>query len=924
MIAALRVIVLLVALAAAQPALAAKRVALVFSDEKYAQLRPLTNPGNDARAVAVALEAIGFDVTVENDRNLRRMRRALEDFREDSTGANVALVYFAGHGVEIGGDNRLLPVDADISSLARLKETSLPLEEARSVAASVAPVAVILVDACRDDPYGAGESGGRSAKALGADLRTAVSPGFGRVGQAENTLFAFAAAPGATASDGDDGNSPFSAALAKYLPTSGLEFRSVLTLVQQEVYERTHARQLPYVENGLPRLFFAAGNADLPERERLLLAMADVTPDLRDEVERVAAERDMPLAPLYAALISADLRDLAGDERSKRLTEAADAFVSTRDELRKLSSDDPQVTKLRAEASEQLELGAVDTARERLAEAAAIDQRSRGALKANYVARTLSEIDTHRISAGAARSASDYDAAIASLTTATRLHAEIEDEDFDESHREKAVWMLADLGDLHRITGNSDAALKDYRSMVRAAEKRARLFPASANAEPDLGAAHSREGNALRTRGQLDDALAAYRQALAIARSVAERNPDDIDAQNSLAIAWSKVGDALSDGADLAGAITAYRNDAAIMLAAVDARAGDAELERNLAVSLERLSGALAVVGQETEARQTNEDAVALRRRLVAANPASQEDRRGLSIGLGNLSERLQMARDPDAALERAAESLAIARDLAHDDPANVLLAGELALALLRHARALRGAGDLTDARSTYEGAVTLFDELVARDPGNAVLARDASVALSQQVDLLLESGDGAAAAEALERVIAVREKLSAADPADANMARDLSLALLRKVDLLAAQGNEPEAANTVQRALAIAEKLAGSDPANPMWQRDLSVAAIKSGDRALARGDRAAAGKAYRDALRIRRNLAAANPSDNAAARDLLLAHTRLAASGVEQKANLKAALAIAERLGAAGALAGSEANMPEILRRQLAKPGG
>ncbi|TIX46777.1 MAG: peptidase C14, partial [Mesorhizobium sp.] len=144
----------------------------------------------------------------------------------------------------------------------------------------------------------------------------------------ENILFAFAAAPGETAADGSGQNSPFTAALTKYLGTDGLEIRSVLTLVQQEVYDLSRGKQLPYVESGLPQLFFAATTKEqLPERERLLLAMADVTPEMRGEVEQIASDADMPLAPLYGALISTDTSHLSGESLNARLREAADAFV---------------------------------------------------------------------------------------------------------------------------------------------------------------------------------------------------------------------------------------------------------------------------------------------------------------------------------------------------------------------------------------------------------------------------------------------------------------------------------------------------------------------------------------------------------------------------------------------------------------------
>src|SRR5690606_15260369 len=203
--------------------------------------------------------------------DLRRMRRALEDFAIDAAGAEVAVVFYAGHGVEIAGENRLLPVDADASSLDRLRETTLPLEEVRAAVSAIAPVVLILLDACREDPYGSAGGAGRGGVRLPKEVAEAARPGLGRVGQAENTLFAFAPAPGAVASDGDGDHSPFTTALIRYLGTRGLEIRSVLTLVQQEVYDRTGGGQLPYVENGLPVLFFAGDDpGDLSERERLL------------------------------------------------------------------------------------------------------------------------------------------------------------------------------------------------------------------------------------------------------------------------------------------------------------------------------------------------------------------------------------------------------------------------------------------------------------------------------------------------------------------------------------------------------------------------------------------------------------------------------------------------------------------------------
>ena len=214
-------IVVLLLILTSTSAWAEKRVALVIGADRYEKMRPLRNAVNAARAMETTLTELGFDVFIESNRNLRRMRRALEDFEEDAAGADVALVFFAGHGVEIEGINRLLPTDADSTSLDTLKDTSLPLEDVRRIVARIAPTALIVVDACRNAPFGSSLEGGRGAL-LPEDSQVRISLGFGRMGSAENTLYAISAAPGETASDGDGENSPFAMALPRYLGKQGI------------------------------------------------------------------------------------------------------------------------------------------------------------------------------------------------------------------------------------------------------------------------------------------------------------------------------------------------------------------------------------------------------------------------------------------------------------------------------------------------------------------------------------------------------------------------------------------------------------------------------------------------------------------------------------------------------------------------------
>ncbi|WP_374392141.1 caspase domain-containing protein, partial [Tabrizicola sp.] len=318
-------LVLILWLCGVTVALAEKRVALLIAAEDYDFVRPLENPLNDARALEKVLEGLDFEVFVETNRDLKRTRRALDDFKEDAKGADVALLFYAGHGVALDGVNYLLPTDADASSAAKLAETALPLSEAQEVIQSVAPVAIILLDACRDDPFSGGGKEGRGAAALDDDPPDAPKPksGLGRMGRADGVLFAFSAAPNETASDGDEANSPFTAALVRHFATAGVELRTALTLVQQDVYDRSRGKQLPYIESGLPELVFISGQGAQSERDQLLIAMADLTPDIRAEVETLAAERNLPLAPLYAALLSADLGSQTPEDRATMLLGAA-------------------------------------------------------------------------------------------------------------------------------------------------------------------------------------------------------------------------------------------------------------------------------------------------------------------------------------------------------------------------------------------------------------------------------------------------------------------------------------------------------------------------------------------------------------------------------------------------------------------------
>lgn len=854
------------------PALAERRVALVMGADAYRSLRPLDNAVNDALAIRDALEALGFEVTLETDRTLRRMRGALKDFREDAAGADVALLFFAGHGMEVAGHNRLLPVDADPASLEALERSTLPLEEARAALASVSKVALVVLDACRNDPFAADPKAGRGAMAIGADIDSAVRPGLGRVGRAENVLFAFAAAPGETASDGDDGNSPFTAALARYLATDGLEIRSVLTLVQQEVYDRTRGRQLPYVESGLPRLFFASPDgATLPERERLLLAMADVTPELRLQVEAVAASNDMPLAPLYGALLESGGGAGGSEETAARLQSAADAFVAVREQLRKLGAADPEVARLRGEAERQLALGAFDAARARLAEAAGLDSRSRQALKANFVERTLSEAATRLISGGAARAALRYRLAIGDYEQALALYDEVGDAALAPEHADRRLAALETLGLLHETAGDVTAARDAYESLRHWAARRAQDDP-DPSIRRDLAKANARLGDTLVALGDLDAALDAYGEARDLLAQLTAL-PAGAPWLRDLATVEDGIGNARLSRGELQAALDAYGESLRINLQRVKEAPDDPDRLRDLTVSYDELGDVLRVMGDLAAARQAFEASLAIRERLLADDPEGHAAQRNVSVSRDKIGD------------------------------------------------VLRDMGEAEDALASYRRALVIVQAMADRDPDNTQLVRDIGVGGNKIGNVLRDMDDLDGAESAFGGSLAVMRTLAARDPANTQWQRDLSVTLEKLADIARLQGETAAALAGYEESLPITRRLAARDPGNAEWQRDLSITLAEIGNLRLDLGDRSAGQEALAECLEMREALAASEPDNALWQHDLVIANVDYARVAREPAAHLAAALDIARALDRSGRLPPRDRAMIGRLEHMLAK---
>lgn len=214
----------------------ARKVALVIGNGDYANTTRLVNPGNDIRIIAASAKAAGFDdVTVAADLAVNDFQKAMRDFRAKADGAEVAMVYYAGHGIEAQGKNWLIPTDAQLKSDLDLPYEAINLDRMME-AVSGAQIRMVVLDSCRNNPFGRSWRSGTRA----------VENGLAGV-EADDVLVIFAAAPGQTAADGTSGNSPFATSLAKRLPQPDTPVQLLGGLIRDDVLKATGGSQRPFV-----------------------------------------------------------------------------------------------------------------------------------------------------------------------------------------------------------------------------------------------------------------------------------------------------------------------------------------------------------------------------------------------------------------------------------------------------------------------------------------------------------------------------------------------------------------------------------------------------------------------------------------------------------------------------------------------------
>jgi hypothetical protein len=241
-IRAIRAIMAWLLLVGASTANAANRVALVIGNSSYTSVPTLPNPHNDAEDITVALRHLGFDVVEGRDLDRRGMADAVRRFSRNLPGSDIALFFYAGHGVQIGGNNYLLPTDVRVETTSDVKLDTIDIGTIMEEMGAEKRVNLIFLDACRDNPF---------ANSVLLSGRSISSRGLARQDSSVGSLIAFATQPNNIALDGSGRNSPFTQALLKHLKTPGLEIRTLLSRVRNDVIEATGGKQVPWENSSL-------------------------------------------------------------------------------------------------------------------------------------------------------------------------------------------------------------------------------------------------------------------------------------------------------------------------------------------------------------------------------------------------------------------------------------------------------------------------------------------------------------------------------------------------------------------------------------------------------------------------------------------------------------------------------------------------
>ena len=648
------------------------------------------------------------------------------------------MLYYAGHGIEAGGENFLVPVDADLSALDDAGEKLVPVSEVIDKLRRTVRVAIVLLDACRNNPFPPGatlklspDAPPQLVTAAGltvADTRSAtpIAPTSDRGGENPDglgTVIGFAAEPGKPALDGPDGsNSPYAAALLRHIDAmAGVEFGTVMRMVAEEVYLKTGGRQHPWVNESLRSLLYLGEKPPaetgpegdiLRERRQLLLTIASLPDPDRRQVERVARRGDVPMDALFGMLraLGADAPD--DPAKLEQLLEAQSEKVrQLMSERNALRSTDPEIVHLSGLAEQAVSEGALETATALLSKAKARVLELQASVERAELDALARRVEFAQVYA---RSAEANLLASRPLDAATDYAQAFEqvnrrDDRLAWKYKHEQVKALVEHG---RFTTDNDAlrrALTESEEALRIADY-LRDRELRATVRKDMGDTLRLLGERVNGSKELDLAVAAFRDALAA------RPRDKVpelwaDTMQSLGEVLIRIGERSSDPKPLEEAVRMFHS-------VLEVRTRQAHPDK-WATTQQVLGAALLTLGQRDSGTERLEQAAAAFRNALEIRARDKDpigwsrSQSALGIALVSIGERGEgTARIEEAIAAFRAAIEPVSRERAPYEWATV--EANLGAALARLGERTDDTADLEQSVEALQNGLDGFDRRLA------------------------------------------------------------------------------------------------------------------------------------------------------------------------------------------------------------------
>lgn len=723
----------------------ARRVALVIGQDAYpggssatVGLPPLSNSRLDARALAELLARNGFDVISCDgkapgcfDLDRQHLLGAIDDFEKKAADAELALVYYAGHGLASEEGNILAPTDARISCDTGAITDGVPVERFLN-AANGAPNKLVILDACRNNPIGDICPSLKGKKLSFTRIEAGAMQGLLLV---TSTQFGQEALDGA-----NGGHSPFAAALLQSLAAhQSVYFEQLMNEVARQTYEAAKANggfvQIPgKVVGGAAPADCLAGKDCIGDARMAALAA---------ENEGLAAEAS-GVRNIITAEEKARGRPYTLEERKKRVLELGDTLA------RLASSSDP----LRREAKSLIEAGNLKGGEKKLDEA--LDADEKAISEAERVAA-----EKRKAAAQSARDLAvlalgrDVNRAIDYFKRATRLNPDdatswqelgqaaisanqldVAFEALDQADRKGAAfdkprdryWALLGLGDIELARGNLERAAKRYGTAMGFARQISEQRPQDAIWRRDILAAEIKLGDIELALADTSAAAKTYAAVLADALRLAQENPKSASRQQDVSIAYQKMGEALFASGNYAKSLDAFMEGRAAIRRADALAPNDVSIETTIAITNEKIGDTLISLGKEEQSFEAYKEAHDVWKKLVATDSGNVDWQRGLSIIDERLGDHAIEMGNFDEAISHFEASLRRMTAIRDRDPRNAAMQRFSVVTMTKIGKAREKKQDLDGALRIYADALPIIERLTRSDPANAQWQRDRAI----------------------------------------------------------------------------------------------------------------------------------------------------------------------------------------------------